>query len=155
LGRRHHARSELIIALKFRTASKDRFPFLSPEIRPQVQGYLASLVRDLDSRFVVVGGIADHVHILFELPKGRAAVECVEVIKRESSKWIKTLGDTYRQFYWQRGYGQFSVGPLDRDVVENYVRNQEEHHRKETFQDEFRKFLTRYSIAYDERYVWD
>ena len=145
--------SQLYAHLIFST--KDRFPFLAAEIRHQVHGYLASLTRDLDSRFVVVGGVADHVHILFELPKSRTAVECVEVIKRESSKWIKTLGEPYRQFYWQSGYGLFSVGPLDRDVVERYVRNQEEHHRKETFQDEFRKFLTRYETAYDERYVWD
>jgi putative transposase len=84
-----------------------------------------------------------------------APVEFVEQTKRESSKFIKTLGARYKDFYWQRGYGMFSAGPAHRDEAEEYVRNQEEHHRTKTFQEEFRAFLSRYGIAYDEQYVWD
>ena len=82
-------------------------------------------------------------------------VKFVEQTKRESSKFVKTFGPEYRDFYWQRGYGMFSVSPKDRDEAERYVRNQEEHHRKHTFQDEYRAILTRYGIAFDEQYVWD
>jgi REP element-mobilizing transposase RayT len=99
--------------------------------------------------------VADHVHILFDMGKMRAPVEFVEQSKRESSKFIKTLGAKYKSFFWQRGYGMFSVGPAQRDEVEEYVRNQEEHHRARSFQEEFRAYLERYGIPYNEQYVWD
>jgi REP element-mobilizing transposase RayT len=136
-------------------STKNRAPFLDDDIRPRVHAYLATVVRDLDSPWVVVGGVADHVHILFDMGKLRAPVEFVEVVKRESSKFVKTLGAEYQDFYWQRGYGMFSVGPAHRDEAEHYVRRQEEHHRVKSFQDEFRGFLMRYGVAYDEQYVWD
>jgi hypothetical protein len=103
----------------------------------------------------VVGGVADHVHILFDMGKMHAPVEFVEVAKRESSKFIKTLGSEYQNFYWQRGYAMFSVGPGSRDEAENYVSIQEEHHRVKSFQDELRSFLAKYGVPYDERYIWD
>ena len=136
-------------------STKNRRPFLDDAIRARVHGYLATVVRDLDSPFVVVGGVADHVHILFDMGKMHAPVEFVEQVKRESSKFVKTLGAKYKEFYWQRGYGMFSVSPTHCTEVEGYVRHQEEHHRKKSFQDEFREFLRRYGIDYDERYVWD
>jgi putative transposase len=136
-------------------STKNREPFLDGAIRPRVHGYLATVVRSLDSPWVVVGGVADHVHILFDMGKLHAPVEFVEQTKRESSKFIKTLGPQYEDFYWQRGYGMFSVSPADRDEAEAYVRNQEEHHRGKSFQDEYRAFLTRYGVEYDEQFVWD
>jgi putative transposase len=136
-------------------STKNRQPLLDDAIRPRVHAYLATIIRGMDSPWVVVGGVADHVHILFDIGKMRAPVEFVEQAKRESSKFIKTLGAIYKGFYWQRGYGMFSVGPAHRDEAEVYVRNQEEHHRVKTFQEEFRTFLIRYGIEYDEQYVWD
>jgi REP element-mobilizing transposase RayT len=120
-----------------------------------VHAYLATVIRDVDSPFVVVGGVADHVHLLFDMGKMNAPVKFVEQVKRESSKFVKTLGADYSDFYWQRGYGMFSVSPTHREDVEAYIRNQEEHHRKLTFQDEYRSLLQRYGIAYDEAYIWD
>jgi REP element-mobilizing transposase RayT len=136
-------------------STKDRYPFLDNEIRARVHAYIATVVRDLDSPWVVVGGVADHVHILFDMGKLRAPVEFVEVLKRESSKFVKTLGPRCKEFYWQRGYGMFSVSPINLAEVEAYVRNQEEHHRVRSYQDEFRAYLERYGIDFDERYVWD
>ena len=136
-------------------STKNRQPFLDEEVRPRVHAYLATIIRDLDSPWVVVGGVADHVHILFDMGKMHAPVKFVEQVKRESSKFVKTLGETQRQFFWQRGYGMFSVGPKDRDEAEAYVRGQEEHHRTKTFQEEFRAFLEQYGIGYEEQYVWD
>jgi putative transposase len=136
-------------------STKNREPSLESEIRPRVHAYLATIVRSFDSQWVVVGGIADHVHILFDIGKHHAPVAFVEQIKRESSKFVKTLGAQYKSFYWQRGYGMFSVGPADRDEAEAYVRNQEEHHRTKSYQEEFRAMLKRYRVEFDEQYVWD
>ncbi len=136
-------------------STKSREPFVDDEIRERVHGYLATVIRSVDSPFVVVGGVADHVHILFDIGKMHAPVTFVEQVKRESSKFVKTLGPQYRKFYWQRGYGMFSVSPTHLAAAEKYVRNQEEHHRTKSFQEEFREFFERYSIEHDERYVWD
>jgi REP element-mobilizing transposase RayT len=136
-------------------STKNHQPFLDDAIRSRVHAYLATIAREMDSPWVVVGGVADHVHILFDMGKMHAPVEFVEQTKRESSKFIKTLGEKYTAFYWQRGYGMFSVGPAHRDEAEEYVRNQEEHHRVKSFQEEFRAFLVRYGVEYDEQYVWD
>lgn len=136
-------------------STKNRQPFLDETIRPRVHGYLATIVRSIDSPYVVVGGVADHVHILFDMGKMHAPVEFVERVKRESSKFVKTLGPRYGRFYWQRGYGMFSVSPTHLADVEEYVRTQQAHHEKRTFQEEYREFLDRYGIEYDERYVWD
>ncbi|MDZ4657529.1 MAG: IS200/IS605 family transposase [Bythopirellula sp.] len=109
-------------------STKNRQPFLDKATRPRAHAHLATIIRDLDSPWVVVGGVADHVHILFDMGKMHTPVEFVEVTKRESSKFIKTLGAKYKDFYWQRGYGMFSVGPTHREEAEAYVNNQEEHH---------------------------
>jgi len=82
-------------------------------------------------------------------------MDLIEKVKSHSSKWIKTKGHEFSNFYWQRGYGGFSVNPMQVDVVENYIMNQESHHRKRSFQDEYRMFLKENDIDYDERYVWD
>jgi REP element-mobilizing transposase RayT len=136
-------------------STKNREQSLGDEVRPRVHAYLATIVRSFDSPWVVVGGVADHVHLLFDMGKHHAPVAFVEQIKRESSKFVKTLGTRYKRFYWQRGYGMFSVGPAHRDEAEAYVRNQEEHHKTKSFQDEFRMMLKRYGVEFDEQYVWD
>ena len=136
-------------------STKNRQPCLDDAVQPRVHGYLATVVRSLDSPYVVVGGVADHVHILFDMGKMHAPVSFVEQVKRESSKFVKTLGPQYHEFYWQRGYGMFSVSPTHLSDVEHYVRNQEEHHGKKSFQEEMVEFLGRYRMEYDERYMWD
>ena len=136
-------------------STKNREPFLDDSVRASVHAFVAATIRDLCSPWVVVGGVADHIHILFDMGKMVAPARIVEHVKRESSKFIKTLGGRYTKFYWQRGYGMFSVGPKDRDQAEHYVRNQEKHHRRTSFQDEYRAMLTRYGIEFDEQYVWD
>ena len=117
-------------------STKNRLPFLDDTIRLRVHGYLATVIRDLNSPFVVAGGVADHVHVLFDMGKMHAPVKFVEQLNRESSKFVKTLGPQYKRFYWQRGYGMFSVSPILRAEAEAYVRNQKEHHRKKTFKED-------------------
>lgn len=145
--------SKLYAHLVFST--KNRQPWLDDAVRSRVHAYMATTLRDLECPWVVVGGMPDHVHLLFDMGKKNAPVKLVEHVKRESSKFVKTLGHDYREFYWQRGYGMFSVSPTLLPEAESYVRHQAQHHQTRSFKDEFRALLNRYDIEYDERYVWD
>ena len=145
--------SQLYVHLIFST--KDRFPFLKDDIRDRVHAYLASVLREMGAPFVVVGGVDDHVHVLFDMGRIHPAKDFVEKVKRETSKFVKTLRPNLDKFYWQRGYGIFSVSPTHRESVVEYIENQQSHHRATTFQEGYRDFLKRYGIAFDERYVWE
>ena len=136
-------------------STKYRMRHLDDTIRNRVHGYLANTIREMGSAFTVIGGTDDHVHALFDLGKQQTPPDFPLQIKKESSKFIKELGTPYDGFAWQRGYGMFSVGPTNTEAVEAYIRNQHEHHRNMSFQEEFRAFLDRYGIDYDEQYVWD
>jgi REP element-mobilizing transposase RayT len=145
--------SYLLIHVVFST--KDRAPVLASSIRPALHAYLATVARNADCECYRVGGIADHVHLAIRLSRTMTTAKLVEELKTSSSKWLKTQSPALAAFAWQRGYGAFSVGLSDLSALREYIDNQEEHHRKRTFQDEYRAFLTKYGIEYDERYVWD
>ena len=145
--------SQVILHLIF--SSKNREPWLDADVRPRMHAYLATICRDLDAEAFRVGGVADHVHLVVTLPRTLSQSALVEEIKKLSSKWIKGLDPKCRQFYWQRGYGAFSLGRSQLDAVVKYISEQEEHHRRVSFQDEFRRVLTKYGVPLDERYVWD
>ena len=145
--------SKVILHIIFST--KNREPWLEPDVRPRMHAYLATVCRDLGAELVCIGGVADHVHIVTTLPRTVSQAQLVEEIKKASSKWIKTLDTLYRGFFWQRGYGAFSVSPSQLDTVVQYVEAQQEHHRTHTFQEEYRELLRRHGVEFDERYVWD
>ena len=136
-------------------STKNRQPVIQPEIEEELRKYHAGILKNLDSPLIAMDGTADHVHILFRLGRKIALAELVEEIKKSSSKWIKSKGPHYRDFYWQSGYGAFSIGQSGIEQLKKYIATQKEHHRKVTFQEELRVFLKKYEIAYDERYVWD
>jgi putative transposase len=136
-------------------STKNRVPVLTPEIQDELHPYLAVVLREYDCPSLQVGGVEDHVHLLFGLSRTRTVAQVVETVKTSSSKWIKTKGPAVAQFHWQTGYGAFSVSQSNANAVIRYIQNQAEHHRKVTFQEEYRKFLRRYQLAYDEKYVWD
>ena len=136
-------------------STKNRAPFLTPEIRPEMNSYLAGILRQWESPAIIVNSVEDHAHLLFALSKNHALKKVVEEVKKGSSKWIKTKGSAFIDFYWQGGYGAFSVSPSNVAAVREYIATREEHHRKVTFQEEFRAFLEKHGIEYDERYVWD
>ena len=137
-------------------STKERYPFLTDkDIRQDLHAYLAKTLKKNNCPTLIVGGVADHVHALFVLSKNHSIASIVWEVKRSSSKWVKTQDAALRKFYWQEGYGAFSVSQSHVEQVEKYILNQEAHHRKKSFQDEFRSFLKRYEIDYDERYVWD
>ncbi len=124
-------------------------------VQPQLYAYLATIARDLECECFRVGGVADHVHLAVRLSRTTTVAQTIEKLKTGSSKWLKTQSPELAAFAWQRGYGAFSVGPADLNALLCYIDNQEIHHRTRTFQDEFRGFLAKYKIEYDERYVWD
>jgi REP element-mobilizing transposase RayT len=137
-------------------STKNRFPFLSDKpIRIEIHTYLAKVLREHDCETLIVNGVEDHVHALFALSRTHSIADVVKEIKRTSSSWAKDLSSTLAKFHWQGGYGAFSVSQSNLDEVIRYIENQEEHHKRVTFQDEYRAFLKAYGIPYDERYVWD
>jgi len=136
-------------------STKQRYPFIDNDIKARLFDYLGGVCKELECYPVQIGGYHDHVHILCLLSRKVALVQLVEAIKKGSSKWIKGINPQYSKFYWQEGYGVFSVSPKQIDKVTAYILNQEEHHKKQAFQDELRTFLNQYRIEYDERYVWD
>jgi len=135
--------------------TKDRMPLLTPEIRPQLHAYLATIARHDDGECYRVGGVADHVHLAVRLSRTTSVAGLVSGLKTSSTKWLKEQVPGLSKFSWQRGYASFSIGPKDLDAVIAYIDGQEEHHRTKTFQEEYRGFLRRYGIEFDERYVWD
>lgn len=136
-------------------STKDRAPVIDATVRPALHAYLATVARNVDCECFRVGGVADHVHLAVRLSRTITMAKLIEELKTSSSKWLKTQSPALAAFAWQRGYGAFSVGPSDLTALLNYIDTQEEHHRTRTFQDEYRAFLTKYGIEYDERYVWD
>ena len=136
-------------------STKYREPLIDEAIESELYAYLGGICNQLECQPIKIGGFTDHIHILCMLSKKTALMKLVEELKSHSSKWIKTKGENYRNFYWQGGYGAFSVNPAEMDVVVRYIENQKEHHRKKIFQEEYRGFLKKYKVEYDERYVWD
>ncbi len=136
-------------------STKYRQPLIHPPVEAELHNYLGGICNQLECQTIRVGDYTDHVQILCMLSKKIALMKLVEEVKAHSSKWIKTKGSNYNDFYWQNGYGAFSVNPSEIGTVIAYIENQHEHHKKQTFQEEYRAFLTKYDVAYDERYVWD
>jgi putative transposase len=115
---------------------------------------MAGIFSPLDSPAILIGGVEDHVHVLFNLSRSHALKEVVGKVKAESSAWIKK-NSLHHDFYWQAGYGAFSVSETNVETVRKYIRNQEEHHRRISFQDEFRALCEKHGLEIDERYAWD
>ncbi len=137
-------------------STKDRFSFLADKpIRQDMHAYLATVLRSHDCQTLVVDGAGDHVHALFALSRKPSISAIVKEIKRTSSGWIKEVSPTHGKFRWQNGYGAFSVSQSHLDQVRSYIERQEQHHRRVTFEDEYRAFLKKYEVEYDERYLWD
>lgn len=137
-------------------STKDRMPFLKDTVfRGRVHAYLAGICNKQDCPAIIVGGVADHVHLLCRLGKQIDISSLIREIKRDSSSWVKEEEPTLSVFFWQSGYGAFSVSPSHVDALKNYIRDQEEHHKTESFQEEFRRLCAKYGVPVDERYVWD
>ncbi len=134
-------------------STKNRHPFLDKNTRERLYPYMAQLIRDKGSECYRVGGVEDHVHLAIRLSKTATLSKTVSELKTGTSKWLKEVSPKLSKFAWQEGYGAFSISPKDLSAVTNYIDQQEEHHQKVSFQDEFRQFLKQYGMEYDEDYV--
>ncbi len=136
-------------------STKNREPFILPELQPELYAYLAGLTKELKGKPYTTNGTEDHLHMLIGLPPVVSISEALRFIKSNSSGWVHHKWRRRRSFGWQLGYGAFSVSRSNVPKVLKYIRNQEEHHRKITFKEEFLDFLVKHEIEYDERYLWD
>ncbi len=145
--------SQVYVHIIFST--KNRQNFIDSRIENSLYEYLGGICKGLDCNPVIVGGHKNHVHILCLLSRKITQMKLLEEIKKQSSKWIKTKDPAYSNFYWQDGYGIFSINPKETEKVIDYIQLQKEHHKHKSFQDEFIDFLKKYQVKYDERYIWD
>jgi REP element-mobilizing transposase RayT len=137
-------------------STKNRQPFLRDQtVRGRMHAYLIGICENQQCPPLRVGGVEDHVHILCRLSKILDVSTLIRELKRDSSKWVKEAFPQLTEFHWQNGYAAFSISPSHVEVLQEYIENQEEHHRHESFQDEFRRLCRKYGIEIDERYAWD
>jgi len=136
-------------------STKHREAIIHPPYEEELHNYIGGICNNIECSAIKIGGYVDHIHILCLLSQKIALMNLVEEVKRSSSKWMKTKHPSLHDFYWQNGYGAFSVNSSEIETVVAYIAGQHEHHAKKTFQDEYRSFLKKYKVEYDERYVWD
>ncbi len=136
-------------------STKHRRPFIVPSIEKELYFYLTGLCIELGCYPLKIGGYLDHVHILCNLSKKITLATFMEKLKGHSSKWIKTKGEEFRNFYWQGGYGAFSISDSDLPRLIRYLDNQHEHHQKKAFKEEYVAFLEEYKMNYNPQFLWN
>jgi putative transposase len=143
------------VAIHIVFSTKNRECFIDETIENELFEYLGGMCKVLECVPIIIGGHQDHVHILCYISRKIAIMKLVEEVKRSSSKWMKEKGEKYKNFYWQLGYGAFSVDSINMERVIEYIRNQKAHHEKKDFKTEYLQLLKKYQIDYDEKYIWD
>lgn len=146
--------ARIILHAVFSTKNRARF-LKNPDFRSRLYAYMAGILQKIGCEPILINGVEDHVHCLCNLSRTLSIAELIEELKKSSSKWAKEQGPLLRDFHWQNGYGTFSVSQSNLEQVRDYIARQEEHHRKISFQDEFRALCQKHEIEFDERYVWD
>jgi len=143
------------VLLHITFSTKNRTPLIPEAIEADLYAYIGGICRRMDSPLLAMGGTADHVHMMVSLGKTVALSGLMLEVKRDSSKWIKDKNAALREFTWQDGYFGFSIGESGVDALRAYIANQKEHHKSIDFKDEVRAFLKKYSVEWDERYIWE
>ena len=145
--------AKILVHLVFSTKDR-RKHFHKPTHRDELHRYLGGILSNLDCQPVIVGGVEDHVHLLFALSRTVTVADLVKELKRSSAIWLQANDPQYADFSWQSGYGIFSIAYSQIEGARAYISNQEEHHRKMSYQDEVLTLLKRYDVPFDERYLW-
>ena len=135
-------------------STKERRKLITDDLQERLWPYMGGIARENKMKALAIGGIEDHLHLLFSIPSTLSIAKARQLIKGGSSKWVHDTFAEHRNFEWQEGYGAFSVGISQVDDTKAYIANQREHHRTKTFQEEYITFLERHGIGYDPRYVW-
>ena len=146
--------AKILVHIVFSTENRLDY-FKEPEIRRALYQYLGGICREKKCPSIIIGGTENHVHILCLLGRTTDVSTLVRDLKRCSSVWVKERIPTLKLFSWQRGYGVFSIGQSQVEILKRYVENQESHHKKMDFQEELRELLIKYQVEFDEKYLWD
>jgi putative transposase len=136
-------------------ATKERRPLIQQPLRDRLWPFLGGIARQNQMKAIEIGGVSDHVHILLSLPSTLSIAKALQLIKGGSSKWVHETFPEHWRFQWQAKYGAFGVSISQLDKTVRYIQNQEKHHQKMTFQEEFLLLLKKHNIEYDERYLWE
>lgn len=144
--------SRLLVHVVFST--KQRRNLILPSIEPELHAYLGAICRNQESPALAIGGTENHVHLLISLSKNVPLSNLLMTLKKDSSKWIKTKGESMQGFLWQGGYGAFSIGESQRDSVTRYIAGQKERHKTIAFEDELMELAKRYCVDFDPKYLW-
>jgi REP element-mobilizing transposase RayT len=136
-------------------STKNRESTINSDLKPKLHAYLAGICENMKGRPIIVGGVEDHVHIETYLPQTVTVADTLRDLKSWSSKWVHATYPDLGSFAWQAGYATFTVSQSHLKKVRDYIADQEKHHRRMSFQDEYREFLHRHGVEFDERYVWD
>jgi|ERR1700722_14646083 len=136
-------------------STKDRRPVITPALRQRLWPFLGGIAQHNKMKAIEIGGVEDHVHILLSIPSTVSIAKALQLIKGGSSKWVHETFPEHRLFGWQKKYGAFSVSVSQLDKIMEYIKNQQEHHRKMTFQEEFLALLKKHHVEFDEAYLWD
>jgi len=136
-------------------STKERQKLITPALEKRLWPYMSGIARENKIKALSIGGTDDHVHMLLSLSSTMTLSKAIQLIKGGSSKWVHDTFPEHRAFGWQEGYGGFTIGISQIETTTNYIRNQKEHHKHKDFKTEFRAFLKKHGIPYDERYIWD
>jgi len=136
-------------------STKQRKPLIVPSLQENLYSYIGGIIRGEGGTLIEIGGVSDHVHLITKLRSEPSVAQIIKTFKSKSSGWVNTQSRLRKRFSWQTGYGAFTVSPSQLPKLVQYVRTQEEHHRKLSFKEEFVALLKKHGIEYDERYLWD
>ncbi|MBU0455393.1 MAG: IS200/IS605 family transposase [Pseudomonadota bacterium] len=145
--------SNILVHLVFST--KNREPNIGDDIRDKLHAYMNGIIKNQKGILLKAGSVTDHVHLSIIHPRTCSSSDLVKAIKMGSTKWLKAYSPLYQRFHWQNGYGIFSISPTHLTALETYILNQAKHHRRTSFQEEYRHLMRQYHLQWDERYVWD
>jgi len=136
-------------------STKHRLPLINSKIEPELHRYIGGICKRMEFQPLIVGGYTDHIHILCTLSKKTPLSNLLEEVKSHSSKWMKTKDEQFKNFYWQDGYGAFSISHTHIEQTKRYIENQHAHHDQQTFQREYVELLETNGVEFEEKYLWD
>ena len=145
----------LSLLVHFTWSTARREPCLDLEMRDDLYSYIGGIMKDKNAKLIAAGGMFDHVHLYASMPSTISVADFVNAVKANSSRWVHESYSGLRNFAWQEGYGAFSVSKSEEGRVVRYIGNQENHHRKRTFEEELIGLLEKHGIEYDKRYIWE
>ncbi len=142
------------LGIHFVFSTKNRMPFIDNGMDEKLYAYIGGTIKGIGGRLFGINAVPDHIHFYAHIPKTVSVAKFMEIVKSNSSKWVHDTFPDKHDFGWQDGYGAFSISKSSESAVIQYIQNQKEHHRKKSFQEEFKEILNKYGVEYKENYIW-